>query len=356
MASKIYDNTATEDDDAYWREGRGVMMDIGPPTRCTKGVGFDFARATATAIAREDEPVGSTHHVKHTTSRTLSSQWILHFSNTPGAPSLTIAPTSVWFVLDGAAPAVYVVTEGAALAWVTRVLAQGSTWFDAPAHALIAPVQTLIKDSDDARSLIAMVLAQFVVVVSMVGVLFDATIVENIVCGTSGLAQRYMRHSDRRSSTFAARSAPKSAIPCLAHLKPTCPCASSLRRAALSRNVCSVYLQRPDLPVVKNTTVEIADGECVAIIGASGSGNALIYLAEALLLYVGALLIACGTYTYLQMVQVLDLVVFTATIGSQPMASTHLQGRPAARDFHTPINLSTDTDEPRGVARPHSVS
>ncbi|KZP29872.1 hypothetical protein FIBSPDRAFT_1038584 [Athelia psychrophila] len=82
------------------------MMDIGPPTRCTKGVGFDFARATATAIAREDEPVGSTHRVQHTTSRTLSSQWILHFSNTLGDPSWTTAPTSVWFVLDGAALAV----------------------------------------------------------------------------------------------------------------------------------------------------------------------------------------------------------------------------------------------------------
>lgn len=51
-----------------------------------------------------------------------------------------------------------------------------------------------------------------------------------------------------------------------------------------------------------------------------GVASALIYLAEALLFYVGAVLIARGTYTYLRMVEVLNLVVFTVTIGSQLMA------------------------------------
>ena len=51
-----------------------------------------------------------------------------------------------------------------------------------------------------------------------------------------------------------------------------------------------------------------------------GVASALIYLAEALLFYVGAVLIARGTYSYLQMVEVLNLVVFTVTIGSQLMA------------------------------------
>lgn len=51
-----------------------------------------------------------------------------------------------------------------------------------------------------------------------------------------------------------------------------------------------------------------------------GVASSLIYLAEALLFYVGAVLVAKGTYTYLQMVQVLNLVVFTVSIGSQLMA------------------------------------
>jgi hypothetical protein len=51
-----------------------------------------------------------------------------------------------------------------------------------------------------------------------------------------------------------------------------------------------------------------------------GFACGLIYLAEALLFYFGAVLVARGTYSYLQMVQVLNLVVFTVTIGSQLMA------------------------------------
>jgi hypothetical protein len=51
-----------------------------------------------------------------------------------------------------------------------------------------------------------------------------------------------------------------------------------------------------------------------------GFACGLIYLAEALLFYFGAVLVARGTYSYLKMVQVLNLVVFTVTIGSQLMA------------------------------------
>lgn len=55
-----------------------------------------------------------------------------------------------------------------------------------------------------------------------------------------------------------------------------------------------------------------------------GVANGLIYLAEALLFFIGAILVAQGTYSYLQMVQVLQLLVFTVTIGSQLMAFSEL--------------------------------
>ena len=51
-----------------------------------------------------------------------------------------------------------------------------------------------------------------------------------------------------------------------------------------------------------------------------GIASSLIYMSEALLFYVGARLIVNGTYTYLQFVQVLNLVVFSVSIGSQLMA------------------------------------
>lgn len=55
-----------------------------------------------------------------------------------------------------------------------------------------------------------------------------------------------------------------------------------------------------------------------------GITNGLIYLAEALLFFVGAVLVSNGTYTYLRMVEVLNLVVFTVTIASQLMAFSTL--------------------------------
>jgi ATP-binding cassette, subfamily B (MDR/TAP), member 1 len=65
---------------------------------------------------------------------------------------------------------------------------------------------------------------------------------------------------------------------------------------------------------------------CTGLLGAFiegctyGVASALIYLAEALLFYIGAVFITRGTYMYLQMVEALNLVVFTVTIGSQLMA------------------------------------
>jgi ATP-binding cassette, subfamily B (MDR/TAP), member 1 len=55
-----------------------------------------------------------------------------------------------------------------------------------------------------------------------------------------------------------------------------------------------------------------------------GVASSLIYLAEALLFYVGAVLVAKGIYTYLQMVQVLNLIVFSVSIGSQLMSFSKL--------------------------------
>lgn len=103
-----------------------------------------------------------------------------------------------------------------------------------------------------------------------------------------------------------------------------------------------------------------------------GVASALIYLAEALLFYIGAVLISKGIYTYLQMVETLNLVVFSVTIGSQlmafstfelnfhacilliecPAAQKIAKSVQATRDFNQLLKLSENTDESRGVLRP----
>lgn len=69
----------------------------------------------------------------------------------------------------------YFVMETSGMLWITkmrkiglgRVLMQDKKWFDLPCHAPARLVQILVKDADDARELIAVVWAQFCIVVTM---------------------------------------------------------------------------------------------------------------------------------------------------------------------------------------------
>jgi len=85
-----------------------------------------------------------------------------------------------------------------------------------------------------------------------------------------------------------------------------------------------------------------------------GIASALIYLAEALLFYIGAVLLARGTYSYLQMVEVLNLIIFSVTIASQMMVFTEkiAKSMQATRDLGRLMTLSTSTDESRGSLLP----
>jgi ATP-binding cassette subfamily B (MDR/TAP) protein 1 len=51
-----------------------------------------------------------------------------------------------------------------------------------------------------------------------------------------------------------------------------------------------------------------------------GITSSLIYFSEAALVYAGATLLSNGTYSYLQMVQVFDLLAFIASISLRIMA------------------------------------
>jgi ATP-binding cassette subfamily B (MDR/TAP) protein 1 len=72
----------------------------------------------------------------------------------------------------------FFVMQTAAMSWVTRirklcyelVLAQDKRWFDKSENSALRVVQVLVKDGDDARNLIAIVLGQFFVVSTMLSV------------------------------------------------------------------------------------------------------------------------------------------------------------------------------------------
>ncbi|KAH9034708.1 P-loop containing nucleoside triphosphate hydrolase protein [Lactarius pseudohatsudake] len=254
----------------------------------------------------------------------------------------------------------FLVFETAAALWVARlrticyrlVLAQDKKWFDRSENAAVKLCQILTRDGDDARSLIATVLSQAVVVVSMLAV---------------GLIWALARGWQLTLVGFAI--APVFIVTMIVQSRLVAKC--ELRNKRAREDVAKGYYDT----IINIRGIRAMGFEGVfrerfndsaehalhtGVQGAFvegctyGVASSLIYLSEALLFYAGAVLVSQGTYTYLQMVQVLNLVVFTVSIGSQLMAFTHRIAKSvqATRDFNRLVRLSTDTDESHGSSCP----
>ncbi|KAE9405365.1 P-loop containing nucleoside triphosphate hydrolase protein [Gymnopus androsaceus JB14] len=163
----------------------------------------------------------------------------------------------------------------------------------------VALTQILTKSAEDAKNLIAVVAGQALVVCSMLGVgLIWAFVfaIAPVFAGVMSLQSKLVADAERKNKT--ARESVASAY----------------------TGLMSVFQARFDTSLNQAMSVGVKGAMVEGCTYGVASG--LIYAAEALLFYVGAVLVARGTYTYLQMVEVLDLVVFTVTIGSQLMAFT----------------------------------
>ncbi|KAJ3772085.1 P-loop containing nucleoside triphosphate hydrolase protein [Lentinula raphanica] len=216
----------------------------------------------------------------------------------------------------------------------------------------VALTQILTKSAEDAKNLLAVVAGQALVVISMLGVgLIWAFVVgwqftlvglaiAPVFAGVMSIQSKFVADIERKNKA-ARESVASTYYDAVANIR-------SIRYTGLT----SVFQQRFDSSLDRAMSLGVKGA---MIEGCTyGVASGLIYAAEALLFYVGAILVAKGTYTYLQMVEVLDLVVFTVTIGSQLMAFTNRIARSvqAARDLHAVLELPTDTSETQGFLRP----
>ncbi|KAG9310094.1 P-loop containing nucleoside triphosphate hydrolase protein [Chiua virens] len=255
----------------------------------------------------------------------------------------------------------YFLMETSAIHWVTylrniafsRVLSQDKAWFDSPAHSPPILAQVLVRDADDARTLLAVVLGQFVVAVAMislglvwamawgwqltlVGIAIGPVFVGVMALQAALVAKNEVRN--KRAREEVARVYYETIL----NIR-------SIRAMSLEPILQGEF--------DKATSTCLSTGVRGAFVegGSYGVASALIYLAEALLFYVSAVLVAKGTYTYLQMVQTLNLVVFTVTIGSQIMGFTQRIAKSvqATTDLFQLVKLSRDgTSESQGILRP----
>ncbi|KAJ7285724.1 P-loop containing nucleoside triphosphate hydrolase protein [Mycena rebaudengoi] len=254
----------------------------------------------------------------------------------------------------------FFIMETTSMSWITKVrkscfklvLAQDKKWFDKSENSPVRLVQILIKDGDDARNLIAVVLGQLAVVTSML---------------TVGLVWALVKGWQLTLVGFAI--APVFAITMAVQTGLVAKC--ELRNKRAREDVAKGYYEAiSNVRGIRSMGFEgvfqkqfdsasdraLSTGVKGAFVEGCtyGVASGLIYLAEALLFYVGAVLVARGTYSYLQMVQVMNLVVFTVTIGSQLMAFTQKIAKSvqATRDFNELLRLSTKTDESAGILCP----
>jgi ATP-binding cassette subfamily B (MDR/TAP) protein 1 len=242
----------------------------------------------------------------------------------------------------------YVLLEIVSMRWVTkvreraleRVLAQDRAWFDGydnyndvkgekgdeaqpqrHSHTTQSLVQTLIKDADDARALISTVYGQTFVVSTMLttGLVWALILGWQLTLAGLAIAPAFalvMAFQTRWAATAEARNkAAKEGISkayydALKHMLAVRALGGSGFKKAYEKSF------------ERSVEGAMRAGVKGAFVEGSGFGvaNGMIYFAEAGLFYVGAVLMKKGVFGYLRMVEVLNLVVFSVSIGAQLMA------------------------------------
>ncbi|KAF7361389.1 hypothetical protein MSAN_01171800 [Mycena sanguinolenta] len=276
-----------------------------------------------------------------------------HAINKYGAIVLAVA------ALDGLFMGLkYFLMQATGMAWVTRlrttafarVLRQDKRWFDGRTAGALGLV--LIKDGDDARELLAGVAGQVLVVGAMFGVGLVWALCKGWQLAVVGFAV---------VPVFGAAMAAQAGVVERCQVRNKRAAEEVARRyyetISSIRGIRSMRFEavfRSQFDKAADQAVSVARKGALVEGSTYGVACGLIYLAEAVLFYFGAVLVARGTYTYLQMVQVLNLVVFTVTIGSQLMAFTQRIAKSvqATRDFSELLRLPTRTDESDGFLRP----
>ncbi|XP_006455032.1 hypothetical protein AGABI2DRAFT_180250 [Agaricus bisporus var. bisporus H97] len=280
----------------------------------------------------------------------------------------------------------YFVMEQVGMMWATKlrnlafekVIGQDKSWFDLAGSSSIPSssssssllpsssssptegsndiphlIQKMVTDGDEARNLISVIVAQTIVVSTMLSVGIIWALIRGWELTLMGLAilpvfatamavqTRLISKCERRNKT-AREEISKAWYEVLKNVK-------GIRYMGIEK----VFKEKFHRAVA---VAEERGMKGAWVEGASyGVASSLIYVAEAALFYVGAVLIANGRYTYLKMVQVLNLVVFTVTIGSQLMAFTQkiAKSTQASHDLMLLTHLSTsNTSESKGILKP----
>ncbi|KAK4049866.1 ATP-dependent permease [Microbotryomycetes sp. JL201] len=249
--------------------------------------------------------------------------------------------------------------ERCAMGWVValrqiaadRILKQDKAWFDDSKNTGSMLAHSVIKDTHDARSLVSTILGQSVVVVFMLalGLAWAFSIGWELTLVGLGLAPLFVvftRLQASKLSTVEARNrALRAEVSTLFH-----------RTMMNVRAIRSMSLSAIFADHFQAATARAYDGGLRAApftgMGAA-TATALTLLAEAVMFFVGAVLIVHGRYTYARMMEVFAMVILTITFAAQVMVFLPGVARSvqAAIDFKRFLDLPRDTHETHGHAQ-----
>ncbi|ORX39720.1 P-loop containing nucleoside triphosphate hydrolase protein [Kockovaella imperatae] len=232
-----------------------------------------------------------------------------------------------------------------------KVLAQDKAWFDQTDHSPVRLVQSIIKDSDDMRALIASVIGKMTVFVIMVGMgIIWAMIVDwrltLIGVGLAPVFASIMTFNNSLIGKAEVRNkAKREAVArtfyeCVANLR-------GIRAMALEKT----FNARFEADASSALSTGKRTGWAVAI--GIGFVAGMPFFAQALMNWAGSVFILQGYINYAQMLQVYNLILFSLTMGTAMLdfIPAMAKGRAAATDFNRLYYLSTTTSECAGSLR-----
>jgi len=196
-----------------------------------------------------------------------------------------------------------------------KVLRQDKAWFDNLKNTPARLNQMIVQDGDDARVLLSVVIGQCFAIFAMVsvGLLWamakgwELTLVglgilpvfTGIMSIQTKLVSKYEIRNKRAREEVARRW-----YDVMCNIK-----------GIRAMGIAQPFSESFDISNKKTLRTGVSGAwiEGAAI----GVTSGLVYASEAVLFYVGAVLVANGRYSYSQMIEVLDLVVFSVSLGSQ---------------------------------------
>lgn len=200
-----------------------------------------------------------------------------------------------------------------------NVVAQDRTFFDKPNNSAARICQSIVKDGDDARNLVGQIIGQLALITSMIvlGIVWAIVVgwkltLAGVAFGPVFLAATFLQ--SRVISFYEARNKLKREV-------------VSERFHSMVSHIRSIRSMGLEAVFDRMFQLAVADAQRCGMRSSVFSGfghglsEALTYIAEALIFFVGAKLMISGEYDFQRMMQVFNLIIFAVTFAAQMLTS-----------------------------------